>query len=153
MLEYRPVLANLTSTSASYDSDAWGATRQSTVEERVIDRYVIDTHQPSEPTDEPKAFVEEPEVLISPSWDGQAAPAPVQDQYEEQEEDEEEAAVEEEEDYEANYVSADAAAQLELEFSAALVEEHDEDLVDPTAFSAELLSRSLQQPNSGQLPF
>ena len=151
MLEYRPVLANLTSTSASYDSDAWGATRQSTVEERVIDRYVIDTHQPSEPTDEPKAFVEEPEVLISPSWDGQAAPAPVQDQYEEQEE--EEAAVEEEEDYEANYVSADAAAQLELEFSAALVEEHDEDLVDPTAFSAELLSRSLQQPNSGQLPF
>ena len=151
MLEYRPVLANLTSTSASYDSDAWGATRQSTVEERVIDRYVIDTHQPSEQTDEPKAFVEEPEVLISPSWDGQAAPAPVQDQYEEQEE--EEAAVEEEEDYEANYVSADAAAQLELEFSAALVEEHDEDLVDPTAFSAELLSRSLQQPNSGQLPF
>jgi len=106
------------------------------VEERVIDRYVIDTHQPIEP-EFPEQLIEEPEVLISSSWGGQAAPT----------EDESFTAVSQEKfnDYEDD---AAAAAQLELEFSAALND--DRDLVDSNAFSAELLSRSLQHPNSGK---
>ena len=104
--------------SSSDRDDAW-STRQSTMEERVIDHYVIETHAET-PAEEPAAEEEQAEVLISSSWD-QGAPAV-------QEEDE---------------------AALEREFNAALQQEDEGD--DRQAFSAELLSRSLQQPTSGQL--
>lgn len=145
----------LESEESQHDTDAW-STRQSTMEERVIDHYVIDTHPtpmydpttadipveplPTDEEEEEEEEVEEPVVVAA------AAPSPRQKEPE----------VEEEPEY---LISSSWSAPkeaiagddevLEQEFNAAL---QGEDIDDGNTFSPELLSRSLtqqQQQNTG----
>lgn len=134
------------SEESRHDTDAW-STRQSTMEERVIDHYVIDTHPtpmndpptqviPVEqlPTtdEEEEVEVEEPVVLAT------SAPAPRQKQ-QETVEDEPEVLISSSWNPPNDIVSHDDDEVLEQEFTAALEAE------DVNSFSAELLSRSLEQ--------
>lgn len=129
---------------SQHDADAW-STRQSTMEERVIDHYVIDTHPtpmndpptqdiPVEqlPTtdEEEEVEVEEPVVLAA------SAPVPRQMQQENVEE-EPEVLISSSWNPPNDTVSHDDEV-LEQEFTAALE-------ADDNTFSAELLSRSLEQ--------
>lgn len=153
----------LESEESQHDTDAW-STRQSTMEERVIDRYVIDTHPTPmfgpesgdmhvdhqlPTTDEEEEEVSEPEVVVSSaSAPGPPPPLPSQHQQEtnsQQEETEEEVLISS--SWNApNQTELGNDEVLESEFTAALEEEN------VNTFSPELLSRSLEQQRNGKFP-
>lgn len=151
-------MQEIESEESQHDTDAW-STRQSTMEERVIDRYVIDTHptpmiDPSghdipveqlPTTDEEEEEIEEPVVV--------AASAPVPRHQEQQEKHQQESEVEEEPEVlissswnAPNEANRNDDEILEREFKAAL---EADDVDDGNTFSAELLSRSLEQQKNG----
>ena len=153
------------------DDELWG-TRQSTVEERVIDQYVIETYLQDEA---PADFVQETddtysleETPVEEHFDSQLMqPAqshleeqPIQVQTEAELDDRSEASVPTESEPALEPVMESAPIQLLISASwnatqntEALETQYNEVLVDDLGnLEAELINRTFQQPNEGGLP-